>query len=132
MGLLLVIHIKLSNLHIQRIAEDYPDEVAALRTSSTYLEVFKLILNGSLSDVMNSKDEMEIEEKMPGLAVSFPSSAFCSNQLSDKLFQRICCANEASYLTAQVLLRRLYEQYDSAPMLRVSEELEKYAREHGQ
>ncbi|KAI8991612.1 TH1 protein [Mycotypha africana] len=86
-------------------------EVSRLKTSTTCLKVYNLILANRLSDIVD-KDDVEFEEKLPEVI-------------------RICCEREDTYLSAIILLRKLYHQYNATSFIRVRQELERVARKHG-
>lgn len=47
----------------------YDEEVAKLRTASTYVKVYNLILKDSLMDLV-TKDDLEFDHEVPSLVVS--------------------------------------------------------------
>ncbi|CDS07708.1 hypothetical protein LRAMOSA01657 [Lichtheimia ramosa] len=100
------------NVAVMRMAESgYKDEVARLRTSSNYVKVYSLILGDTISEIIK-KDDINVDESISDLV-------------------RVCCEQEHFYLYAQVLLRRLYEDFDSPSFARLSKELEKAATARG-
>ncbi|KAI9310993.1 TH1 protein [Dichotomocladium elegans] len=100
------------NFAIMRMAESgYRDEVARLRTSSSYMQVYSLIMENSLSELIK-KDDTCIDNDLPD-------------------FIRVCCEQEHFYLYAQVLIKRLHDEYEAAPLKRLSKELEKAAISRG-
>lgn len=100
------------NFAILRIAEAGHDkEIAKLRTASTYVKVYNLILNDALSD-LTTKDNVEFDDDLPSLV-------------------RVCCEREDTYLYAQILLRRLADEYGATPFSRLRRELELAAKKKG-
>lgn len=54
---------------LQRIAEaGHEKEIAKLRTASTYVKVYNLILQDALTDLV-TKDDLEFDQDIPGLIV---------------------------------------------------------------
>ncbi|KAI8137886.1 TH1 protein [Fennellomyces sp. T-0311] len=101
------------NFAIMRMAEGgYQHEVAQLRTGSSYVEVYNYILNDAFTKLM-AKDDIEFEENLPA-------------------FLRVCSDQEHSYLYAQVLIHRLYQEFNDLSFLRLAKELEKTAIARGQ
>ncbi|RCH77718.1 Negative elongation factor C/D, partial [Rhizopus stolonifer] len=100
------------NFAVLRIAEAGHDkEVAKLRTASTYVQVYNLILNDALSELVG-KDDLEFDEELPDLV-------------------RVCCEREDTYLYAQILIRRLCDEFGAIPFTRLRRELEIAAKKKG-
>lgn len=47
----------------------YQNEVASLRTASTYVEIYSCILNDALTHMME-KDDMELQDELSSFVVS--------------------------------------------------------------
>ncbi|CEP14521.1 hypothetical protein [Parasitella parasitica] len=100
------------NFAIHRIAEAGHDkEIAKLRTASTYVKVYNLILNDALSELAQ-KDNVEFDDDLPSLV-------------------RVCCEREDTYLYVQILLRRLADEFGATPFTRLRRELEIAAKKKG-
>ncbi|KAI8083817.1 TH1 protein [Thamnidium elegans] len=100
------------NFAILRIAEaGHEREIAKLRTASTYVKVYNLILEDALTELV-VKDDSEFDQDIPKLV-------------------RVCCEREDTYLYAQTLLGRLYDEFGATPFTRLRRELESAARNRG-
>ncbi|KAI7904504.1 TH1 protein-domain-containing protein [Cokeromyces recurvatus] len=100
------------NFVVLRMVEaGYEKEISKLRTSSTYMKVYNLILNDALSELV-TKDDLEFDEDLPRLI-------------------NICCEREDTYLYTQILLRRLYDEYGVKTFNRLRRELELVAKKRG-
>ncbi|KAI9275699.1 TH1 protein [Phascolomyces articulosus] len=101
------------NFAIMRIAEGgYQHEVAKLRTASSYIKVYNYILNDAFGK-LGGNDDIDFEENLPKLV-------------------RVCSDQQHTYLYAQILIQRLYKEFNDLSFLRLAKELEKAAIAHGQ
>lgn len=110
----------------------YDEEVAKLRTASTYVKVYNLILKDALMDLV-TKDDLEFDHEVPSLVVSDNikkgDSLYNTKQFTK--LQRVCCEREDTYLYAQILLRRLHDEFGATPFKRLARALEIAARKKG-
>ncbi|KAI8070911.1 TH1 protein [Gongronella butleri] len=101
------------NYVVLQIAEsEYSEEMAQLKTASTYLQVYNKILDAALSKLV-PVDDLEFEHQLPNIV-------------------RVYCEREETYFYAQALLHKLCEKPDNLPLVRLSKELEKVAMRSGQ
>ncbi|KAI8371711.1 TH1 protein [Radiomyces spectabilis] len=101
------------NFAVLRIVEaGYSDEIANLKTASTYIKIYNIILGDTLSKLVQ-QDDLTFDEQLPDLV-------------------RICCEREETYLYAQILIQKIRENYQGLPLMRLSKELEKAAIRRGQ
>ncbi|KAI9499653.1 TH1 protein [Zychaea mexicana] len=101
------------NFAIMRMAEGgYQQEVAQLRTASSYVKVYNYILNDAFAK-LGGEDDIGFEENLPALL-------------------RVCSDQQHTYLYALVLIQRLYEEFNDISFLRLAKELEKAAIARGQ
>ncbi|KAG0170525.1 Negative elongation factor C/D [Apophysomyces sp. BC1021] len=101
------------NFAVLRIAENgYGSEVSQLKTASSYVKIYNYILGDSISKQV-SADDLEFEDNLPE-------------------FLRLCCEREETYLYAQILIRKLRDEFDGLPFLRLARQLENAALKRGQ
>ncbi|ORX60461.1 hypothetical protein DM01DRAFT_1404725 [Hesseltinella vesiculosa] len=100
------------NFVVLKISESgHKDEVAQLKTASTYLEVYTTILDAWVAKLV-PLDDLEVDHQLPD-------------------FLRVCCEREETYFYAQVLLQKLLNNEGYQPFIRISKELEKTAMDRG-
>ncbi|KAI8882067.1 hypothetical protein K501DRAFT_102696 [Backusella circina FSU 941] len=100
------------NFIVLKISEaGYQQEVAHLKTASTYVRVYNMILENAFTDIV-TKDDIEFDHTIPNLV-------------------RVCCERQETYLYAQILIRRVYDEFGAEPLTRLRRELEKVAKARG-
>ncbi|KAG1053868.1 hypothetical protein G6F46_003261 [Rhizopus delemar] len=100
------------NFAILRISEaGYQEEIAKLRTSSTFIKVYDLILENILKELI-TKDDTEFDDVIQS-------------------FVKICCEREESYIYAQTLIKRLQDEFGMVSFTKLKRELELAAGRNG-
>ncbi|KAF7725707.1 Negative elongation factor C/D [Apophysomyces ossiformis] len=100
------------NFVVLRIAESgYASEVSALKTASIYVKIYNYILGNSIAEKV-SADDLELKDSLPE-------------------FLKLCCEREETYLYAQLLIRKLYDEFNGLPFLKLARQLENAAARRG-
>ncbi|PHZ10186.1 uncharacterized protein RHIMIDRAFT_293591 [Rhizopus microsporus ATCC 52813] len=93
------------NFAILRMSETgYKQEVARLRTASTFVKVYDLIFEDILKEMM-TKDDVDIE----GI---------------DHDLKKVCCGRQETYIYTQLLIKRLQDEFGKFSFTRLKRDLE--------